>query len=78
LAETIGHKRPFSHHLTEGIVDTLAIMGARGACVTIGDWTADTSAALIVRKLLAIGNSDWHVLGISFTVVKVACGSGSR
>lgn len=61
LAEPLGHKLEFSKHLREGIAETLAIMGARGATVTIGDWTADSYAALIVRRILEIANRDWRV-----------------
>lgn len=61
LAEPLGHRQEYSKHLREGVAETLAIMGARGASVTIGEWTAESYAALIVRKLFEIANRDWRV-----------------
>lgn len=52
---------PHSPALRQGLAETLAVMGARGATVHVGGSPADRWAAAIVRTLLERANADWRL-----------------
>ena len=47
--------------LSEGLAETLAIMGARGSTVPVGGVLIEQWAQVIVRNLLGHANTDWRV-----------------
>ncbi len=59
MANVLGYGHPLSGHLREGLVDTLAIMGARsGEATYLSGQTGQLHADTIVRELLARANAD--------------------
>jgi len=60
MARVLDRAPRYSNHLAQGLADTLAIMGARGAAIVIGGTSAELYAAHIVNRLLYGANSDWR------------------
>lgn len=62
MARILGHSPQYSGLLSKGLADTLALMGARGRKVRIGEsLTASDHAAIIVRRVLEMANQDWRL-----------------
>jgi len=61
MSRVLGHVPEYSEHLIEGMSDTLAIAGARGAPMTVQGVSAEDHAMRIVRDLLDRANGDWRI-----------------
>lgn len=57
MANALGYEHPLSGHLRESLVDTLAIMGARGQeMIFLTGHTGEHHADALVREILALAN----------------------
>jgi hypothetical protein len=62
MANVLGHDRPHSHTLINGIADTLALMGARGDVTrAAAGESAQSIASAVVRRVLEKANEDGRV-----------------
>ncbi|MDQ3703948.1 MAG: hypothetical protein M3437_01780 [Chloroflexota bacterium] len=62
MAQVLGKKLTHSGTLREGLASSLALLGARGEAMQIGDsMSSQDRANRIVHRLLDRANTDWHI-----------------